>query len=222
MPYKLKNGIYLVRCRYPRCTFHSQFEIEQNIMGMTEQDVEIEAKRIARDMALIKHDAIHATRHTLRNPDIRKVSGSYELVGPAPRRGSSSTTYGHPKQEDVYYKEYQRGEVILKKGDDATSVCEVVRGSAYPERNRSHRYRVGDSFGAAALLARHQRTCDVIAGSDGTKVAFYNLIELSKTNAKKARGLFSAVMEDTFKVIQSLEKSIDRTKKEIEHEVVRG
>jgi hypothetical protein len=52
MPYKLKNGIYAVRCRYPRCTFHSQFEIKQNIMGMTEKDVEIEAKRIARDMAL--------------------------------------------------------------------------------------------------------------------------------------------------------------------------
>lgn len=221
MPYKLKNAIYSVRCRYPRCIFHSQFEIEQNIMGMTEQDVEIEAKKIARDMALIKHDAIHATRHTLRNPDIRKVSGSYELVGPAPRR-RSSTTYGVAKQKDVYYKEYQRGEVILKKGDDATSVCEVMRGSAYPERNRSHRYREGDSFGAAALLARHQRTCDVIAGSDGTKVAFYNLIELSKTNPKKAREIFSAVMEDTFNVIQNLEKSIDRTKKEIEREVVRG
>lgn len=221
MPYKLKNAIYSVRCRYPRCTFNSQFEIEQNIMGMTEQDVEIEAKRIARDMALTKHDAIHATRHTLRSPDIRKASGSYELVGPVPRRGSG-TTYGVAKQKDVYYKEYQRGEVILKKGDDATSVCEVLRGSAYPERNRSHRYRVGDSFGAAALLARHQRTCDVIAGSDGTKVAFYNLIELSKTNPKKAREMFSAVMEDTFKVIQNLEKSIDRTKKEIEREVVRG
>jgi len=221
MPYKLKNAIYSVRCRYPRCTFHSQFEIEQNIMGMTEQDVEVEAKKIARDMALIKHDAIHATRHTLRSPEIRKVSGSYELVGSAPR-GRGRTSYGVSRQEDVYYKEYRRGEVILKKGDDATSVCEVVRGSAYPERNRGHRYRVGDSFGAAALLARHRRTCDVIAGSDGTKVAFYNLIELSKTNPKKAREMFSAVMEDTFKVIQGLEKSIDRTKKEIEHEVVRG
>ena len=221
MPYKLKNAIYSVRCRYPRCTFHSQFEIEQNIMGMTEQDVEIEAKKIARDMALIKHDAIHATRHTLRNPDIRKVSGSYELVGPAPRR-RNSTTYGVARQKDVYYKEYQRGEVILKKGDDATSVCEVMRGSAYPERNRSHRYREGDSFGAAALLARHQRTCDDSPSKIYQLLCLYNLIELSKANPKKAREMFSAVMEDTFKVIQNLEKSIDRTKKEIEHEVVRG
>ncbi|UCF96588.1 MAG: cyclic nucleotide-binding domain-containing protein [Spirochaetaceae bacterium] len=221
MPYRLKDGIYAVRCRYPRCTFHSQFEIKQNIMGMTEKDVEIEAKRIARDMSLIKHDAIHATRHTLRNPEIRKVSGSYELIGPTPRHGEDSA-YSAQEREDVYYKEYQRGEVILRKGDDATSVCEVVRGSAYPERNRSHRYRQGDCFGAAALLARRQRTCDVVAGSDGTKVAFYNLIELSKSNPKKARELFSAVMEDTFRVIQGLEKSIDRTKKDIEREVVRG
>jgi hypothetical protein len=221
MPYKLKNGIYAVRCRYPRCTFHSQFEIKQNIMGMTEQDVEIEAKRIARDMALIKHDAIHATRHTLRNPEIRKVSGSYELIGPAPRHGGAGSSDALARQ-DVYYKEYQRDEVILRKGDDATSVCEVVQGSAYPERNRSHRYRAGDCFGAAALLMKRRRTCDVVAGNDGTKVAFYNLIELSKSNPKKARELFSAVMEDTFKVIQGLERSIDRTQKKIEREVVRG
>jgi CRP-like cAMP-binding protein len=189
-------------------------------MGMTEKDVEIESKRIARDMALIKHDAIHATRHTLRNPEIRKVSGSYELIGPTPRgerEGNNGSVH-----EDVYYKEYRRGEVILKKGDDATSVCEVIQGSAYPERNRSHRYRQGDCFGAAALLAKRRRTCDVVAGSDGTKVAFYNLIELSKSNPKKAREMFSAVMEDTFKVIQGLERSVERTQKEIEREAVRG
>ena len=85
----------------------------------------------------------------------------------------------------------------------------MIRGSAFPERNRSHRYRAGDCFGAAALLMKHRRTCDVVAGSDGTKVAFYNLIEMSKNDPKKARELFSAVMEDTFKVIQDLEKSID-------------
>jgi len=221
MPYRLKNGIYAVRCRYPRCTFHSQFEIDQNIMGMTEKDVEIEAKRIARDMALIKHDAIHAARHSLRNPEIRKVSGSYELIGPGPSNGGRPH-YGAVERGDVDYKEYRRGEVILKKGDDATSVCEVVHGSAFPERNRTHRYRSGDCFGAAALLAKSQRTCDVIAGSDGTKVAFYNLIALSKSDPKKARKLFSAVMEDTFDVIRGLEKSIDRTKREIEREAVRG
>jgi hypothetical protein len=221
MPYKLKNGIYAVRCRYPRCTFHSQFEIKQNIMGMTEKDVEIEAKRIARDMSLIKHDAIHAARHSLRNPEIRKVSGSYELIGPSSRTGKESA-YASTQSEGVQHMEYRRGQVILKKGDDATSVCEVIRGTAYPERNRSHRYRPGDCFGAAALLMKHRRTCDVVAGSDGTEVAFYNLIEMSKNHPKKARELFSAVMEDTFKVIRELEKSIDRTKKEIEKEVVRG
>ena len=221
MAYKLKNGIYAVRCRYPRCTFHSQFEIKQNIQGMTEQAVEIEAKRIARDMALIKHDAIHATRHTLRNPEIRKVSGSYELIG-AQSNVIGDAGYGPEGRDAVFYKEFQRGEVILRKGDDATSVCEVIHGSAYPERNRNYRYRHGDCFGAAALLAKRRRTCDVVAGSDGTKVAFYNLIELSKSNPKKARELFSAVMEDTFKVIQGLEKSIERTQKEVEREVVRG
>jgi uncharacterized protein Yka (UPF0111/DUF47 family) len=38
----------------------------------------------------------------------------------------------------------------------------------------------------------------------------------------RARASSVLSVEDTFNVIQSLEKSIDRTKKEIEHEVVRG
>jgi hypothetical protein len=221
MPYRLKNGIYSVRCRYPRCPFHSQFEIEQNIMGMTEKDVELEAKKLARDMALIKHDAIHGTRHALRNPEIRKVSGAYELVGTDPY-GSRNVYGGVAPSQEAYHKTYRKGEVILKKGDDAASICEVIQGSAYPERNRSHRYQVGDCFGAAALLAKHQRTCDVIAGGDDTKVAFYNLIELSRKNPKKARMMFTAVMEDTFAVIRDLERSIDRTRREIAREAVRG
>jgi len=40
MPYKLKNGVYKVRCRHPGCSFNSEIKIEQKIMGMTEKDVE--------------------------------------------------------------------------------------------------------------------------------------------------------------------------------------
>ena len=68
MPYKLKNGVYAVKCRHPHCTFNVRFEIDQTIMGITEQDVDTEARRLARDMALTKHDAIHGTKHSLKNP----------------------------------------------------------------------------------------------------------------------------------------------------------
>jgi hypothetical protein len=216
MPYKLKNGIYSVRCRYPRCTFHTQMEVERNIAGMTQKDVEEEAKKLVRDMAMIKHDAMHGTRHTLRNPEIRKVSGSYELIGAGPSSGT-------PAGEDggISYREYQKGEVILKKGENAAAVCEVVAGYAYPVRNKNHRYKVGDCFGAAALVAGQSRTADIAAGSDGTRVAFYNIIELSKQNPKKARYLFNQVMEDTFKVIRDLEVSIDKLEQQIEKEPVR-
>mgnify|MGYP001044571101 FL=1 len=214
MPYKLKNGIYTVRCRYPGCPFNHQMSIEQNIMGMTEKDVETEAKKLAHDMAVTKHHAVYGTRHVLRNPEIRRISGVYELIGPS---GQSE-----PQSSDTYFREYTKGEIILREGDAATTVCEVMRGSAYPERNPRHRYNAGQCFGAAALLAKRNRTCNVIAGADKTKVAFYNLIELSKREPKKAAELFQAVMQDTFRVIDDLEHSISRTRQEIVREAVRG
>ena len=217
MPYKLKNGIYSVRCRYPRCSFHTQLEISQNIAGMTQKDVEEEAKKIVRDMAMIKHDAIHATRHALRNPEIRKVSGSYELIGAQPAPGIANGEDGA-----VRYRDFEKGEIILKKGEDASAVCEVITGHAYPARNKNHRYNAGDCFGAAALVAGQTRTADIMAGANSTRVAFYNIIELSKQNPKKARQLFNQVMEDTFKVIRDLEVSIDKLEQHIEKEVVRG
>ena len=111
--------------------------------------------------------------------------------------------------------------MILKKGEDAAAVCEVVSGYAYPMRNKNHRYRAGDCFGAAALVSGQSRTADIAAGTDGTRVAFYNIIELSKQNPKKARYLFNQVMEDTFKVIRDLEVSIDKLEQQIEKEPVR-
>ena len=81
MGFRLKNGVYSVRCRRPGCPFNTQITIETNIMGATEKDVEVEAFKIARDMATTKHDAVYGTNHYLENPAIRKVGGRYEPVG---------------------------------------------------------------------------------------------------------------------------------------------
>ena len=215
MPYQLKNGAFLVRCRYPGCPFSTQVSTEQKIMAMTEQDVEREAKNLVRDIAMTKHDAVYGTRHTLRNPEIRRVSGTYQLIG-------QSEGPGEPKSTGVFYRDFDKGEVILQEGDEATTLCEVIRGSAFADRNRSHRYGVGNCFGASALLANHSRTCNVIAGVNGTRVAFYNLIGLSKKNPKKASRLFQSVMEDTLRVIQDLEGSLEHTQQEVEAQAVRG
>ena len=215
MPYQLKNGVFLVRCRYPGCPFATQVSTEQKIMAMTEQDVEREAKNLVRDIAMTKHDAVYGTRHTLRNPEVRRISGTYQLIGQP--EGTAE-----PQSKEVFYRDFDKGEVILQEGDEATTLCEVIRGSAFADRNRSHRYGVGNCFGASALLANHSRTCNVIAGVDGTRVAFYNLINLSKKNSKKASRLFQSVMEDTLRVIQDLESSIDTTRQVIDTQSVRG
>jgi len=79
-----------------------------------------------------------------------------------------------------------------------------------------HRYGLGACFGASALLANHSRTCNVLAGSNNTRIAFYNLIALSKKNPRKASRLFQEVMDDTLRVIQDLESSIGATSQEID------
>jgi hypothetical protein len=209
MPYKLKNGVYAVRCRQPQCTFDVRMEIDQMIMGITEQDVETEARRLAREMALTKHDAIHGTKHSLKNPEIRKMSGVCQLVG----------AYQEPvsgEARDVTHREYKKGEVILRKGDSAGTVCQVIRGSAYPLRNASHHYHAGDCFGIAALLQRKSRTADIVAGKDGTRIAFFNVLALSRTSPKKARFLYDRAMADVFAVIADLEQTIDRLEQKLE------
>ena len=214
MPYQLKNGVYLVRCRFPGCAFATQVTTEQKIMAMTEEDVEREAKNLAKDIAMTKHDAIYGTKHTLRNPEVRRVSGTYQLIGQPDSH--------EEKADAVFYRDFDKGDIILKEGEAATTLCEVVRGSAFAERNMGHRYGLGACFGASALLANHSRTCNVLAGSNNTRIAFYNLIALSKKNPRKASRLFQEVMDDTLRVIQDLESSIGATGQEIDSPSARG
>jgi CRP-like cAMP-binding protein len=199
MPYRLHNGVYSVRCRHPHCPFNVQMKIDQNIMGMTESDVETEARKVARDMALVAHDAIRARQHSLHNPEIRRSSGSCQLIGVTPSRTLQASG-------DFGMREYSRGDCILREGEKADFVCEVLSGTAYPETNKAHRYHPGDCFGAAALVPRQRRMTSVISGSDGTRVAFHNLATLTRNDPKKASAMFARVMEDTLKVIRELEK----------------
>jgi CRP-like cAMP-binding protein len=206
MPYRLNKGIYSVRCRYPGCPFNDQIEIEQTIMGVTESDVELEARKTARDAALVKHDSIYGRRHGLTNPEVRRVSGTCQAVG-------SSSHASAPMPQGVRVREFRRGEVILKRGDEATSVCEVLQGVAWPTHNRMHKYGAGDCFGVAALLPNHSRMADIVAGIDRTMVAFYNLVEMSQSDPRNASRLFNCVMEDTLRVIDQLDKTTHRLRK---------
>jgi hypothetical protein len=75
MAFKMENGVYTVRCRHHGCPFHADIKIELNIMGETAQDVEEEAKKVARDKGNTMHDAVYGTSHKLENPVMRKSSG---------------------------------------------------------------------------------------------------------------------------------------------------
>lgn len=210
MPYRLNKGVYSVRCRFPGCPFNDQIEIEQTIMGVTESDVELEARKTARDAALVKHDSIYGRRHGLQNPEVRRVSGSCQAVGSS----SSSSVVSTPR--GVQVREFRRGEVVLKKGDEATSICEVLQGVAWPSHNRLHKYVAGDCFGVAALLPNHSRMADIVAGIDRTMVAFYDLVEMSQSDPKNASRLFTRVMEDTLRVIDQLGKTTNRLRKTVD------
>jgi hypothetical protein len=197
MPYRLNKGVYSVRCRHSNCPFHARLEIGETIMGVTENDVKVEAIKMAGDMARVRHDSIHGRQHQLKNPEIRMASGNIQLVG-------TSAEPIPPRPEDCTVKEFMKGDVILKKGENATYVCEVLGGAAYPPRNRRHRYSLGDCFGVAALLPNHSRTIDVVAASDRTRIAFYQLPSLTKHDPQKASRIFNRVLEDTLQVMAEL------------------
>lgn len=194
MPYRLNKGVYLVRCRQSRCTFDAHLEIGETIMGMTDTDVETEARKVALQMAQVKHESLHGRTHTLHNPEIRRVSGTVQLTGAGPVQGME-----HRPTSEV--REYGKGDVILKEGEAATTVCEVLKGAAVPVKNVRHVYIRGDCFGVSSLLPRHRRLTDVVAGADRTSIAFYDLSELRKTDPDKAGKLFSSLMEDTLKLV---------------------
>jgi hypothetical protein len=81
MSFRLKEGVFKVKCREPGCAFNSEFVVRENIMGATESDVDTEALRIACNLAYIKHDALYGRMHPLANPEVTKISGSYEHLG---------------------------------------------------------------------------------------------------------------------------------------------
>jgi hypothetical protein len=221
MAYVLRDGIFQVKCRQQGCPFKSEFKIGQTIMGATDKDCESEAMKIARNMAAIKHDAIYGRTHILKDPIVRKIGGAYAAFGAGQAPGAARTAAravepGIPRPPGATaVKKYAKGEVILRKGDRASTVCEVISGAAYPENTTAIRYEAGRSFGAAGLLSNQERTGSVLADADDTVVAFYNMQEVSKTNPAKARELYNEVMEDTLHVIAFLDDRVDELEGEL-------
>ena len=211
MLYQMRDGMYQVRCRYPGCAFTTRLVLKEPILGESERELELKAENAARNLAQLKHDGLHGPWHVLRNPEVRRLAGAKTPV---------STEAGSGERADI--REYRAGEVILRRGEDAATVCEVVQGTAFPDRNPGHLYSAGDCFGAAALLANQSRTCNVVAGEGGARVAFHRLAELSRREPARAAGLYRAVMSDTLRVIQELERSLDRARDQVETAVLRG
>lgn len=216
MAYVLRDGLFQVKCRRPGCPFRSEFKIPQKIMGATEQDCETEAVKIAQNMGVIKHDATYGRTHTLTDALIRKVKGSYVVFGATGGSEAAPVSDGLPHPPgSVAVRVYARGDVIVRKGERATTVCEVLEGSAHPEHTDVIRYTPGRSFGAAGLLSNQARTGSVLADEDRTIIAFYNIQELSKTNPPKARELYNEIMEDTLHVVSWLDSRVQELERKL-------
>ncbi len=205
MPYRLHKGVFAVRCRHPHCPYNDQIRIEQEVMGVTEEDVRSEALKIARDQAVVKHDSVFGRRtHGLESPEVRMAGGSIQRLGPAADGESGA---------GISVRQFAKGEVILRKGEAAGTVCEILQGTAYPAANRSHHYGVGDCFGLAALVPHHTRLSDVVAAEDGTRVAFYDLAGLRASEPARANRVVARIMEDTIQVVDELGRTVDRLRK---------
>jgi hypothetical protein len=210
MALKLKEVVFRVRCREMGCPFTSDFSVKENIMGATQADVDSEALKIARDQAMTKHDAIYGRKHMMLNPDIHKVAGAYEPLGPASPAGRVRLVGAG---EPVHTRRFDRGEKIVAKGERATTVCEVVRGSAINEARIV--YRPGSTFGAAGLFEHKKRLASIVAVENDTLIGFYDMRELTKTDPAKARELYNEAMEDIFRVLAYLEDNCASLEKKI-------
>lgn len=203
MSFKLKEATFRVRCRQQGCPFNNEFTVRQNIMGASERDVDEEAGKVALNIARTNHDAIYGRNHALFAPEMRKMTGKYEQFGATP---ASLSVAG----AGTLTREYRKGERIIRRGESATTLCEVVRGSAGNPDHAEIVYRAGSTFGAAALLENRSRTADIVANEDGTVIGFYNLREITKTSPQKARELYVEAMEDIFNIIAYLEDYADK------------
>jgi hypothetical protein len=219
MSFKLKEVLFRVKCGEPGCPFSSDFLIKENLMGATEADIDQEVWKIAKNLAYNKHDSLYGRRHPLTNPDIKKVSGQYERIGQQVdlELVTSPVRPIGPSPQ----KTYRKGDKIIRKGDKAGTICEVVRGSARNEDRPDLVYRQGSTFGFAALLENKDRMADIVAAEEGTVIASYNLKDLSKADPAKARSMYNEAMEDIFRVMEyledlskSLEKQADRLRSE--------
>jgi hypothetical protein len=56
---------------------------------------------------------------------------------------------------------------------------------------------------------------DIVAGEDGTTIAFYDLRVLAKSNPAKARELYDESMEDIFHILNYLEEYADSLEKQV-------
>lgn len=209
MSFRLKEAVFKVRCREPGCPFNNDFTVKENIMGATEADVDTEALKIARNMGFIKHDALYGRKHQLVNPEVYKIDSRYERIGSTPYAPPSSPpTFGQQAAptSSALTRTYKRGEIIIKRGESAATVCEVIRGVALNEKLPELAYKAGSTFGVASIFNQKKRMVDIVAGEDGTTIAFYNIRELTKTNPTKARVLYDESMEDIFHILSYLEE----------------
>ena len=213
MAFKLKEALFRVRCREPGCPFVSDFPVKENLQGATEADVNSEAWKIAKDLGTTRHDAIHGKRHPMIDPDIHMIRSSYETIGGVPR---SRMPAARPRLgETINTRRYDKGDRIIAKGERATTVCEVVRGSARNARRPSLVYRPGATFGAAGLFENKRRMADIVAAENGTIIAFYDMRELWTSDREKAKELSNEAMEDIFRVLAWLEDRCDKLEKQL-------
>ena len=213
MAFKLKEALFRVRCREPGCPFVSDFLVKENLQGATEADVDSEAWKFAKDLGINRHDAIHGKRHSMIDPDIHKLRSSYEIIGGFPRVRPPAA---HARLgETINTRRYDKGDRIIAKGERATTVCEVVRGSARNARRPSLVYRPGATFGAAGLFENKRRMADIVAAENGTIIAFYDMRELWTSDREKAKELSNEAMEDIFRVLAWLEDRCDALEKRL-------
>jgi CRP-like cAMP-binding protein len=209
MSFRLKEAVYKIRCREPGCTFVSEFIVKENFMGVTEADVDSEAIKIAKNMAFIKHDALHGRKHQLANPEIFKISSAYDRIGGLTADSVYTPGGAAPAAaaQGAPGRAFRRGDIIMRRQEDDGLVVEVLRGAVQNVGHPGLRYRPGAVIGSAAIFHQKARPTDIVAAEDDTAVMFHDVRELTRSNPGRAKELYDRALEEVFHLMLHLQDS---------------
>ena len=140
MAYVLRDGTFPGQVQADGLSVQVGVHDQADHHGRDDPDCETEAMKIAQNMAVIKHDAVYGRTHTLKDPTVRKVGGTYVTFGhrrapaaprPQPRPAARRPELPRPPAPGASGST-PKARSSSARATGPRTVCEVIEGARVP------------------------------------------------------------------------------------------